>query len=141
MTGAESGGALGMTVTEGPRGPAVPAHVHERTYEAIYCLDGRLLMTVEGEEHLLTRGDFVGVPAGAEHTYAMDAHLTRFASMYGPAGVERLHEVAGEIAEQRIFPSTPRPPTATASPTRPRPPGSTSRSRANRRRAWTSDLP
>jgi hypothetical protein len=59
---------------------------------------------MEGEEHLLTRGDFISIPAGAEHTYAMDAHLTRFTSMYGPAGVERFHEVAGEIAEQRIFP-------------------------------------
>ncbi len=26
--------------------------------------------------------------------------------MYGPAGPERLYEVAGEIAEQRIFPET-----------------------------------
>ena len=51
-----------MTVTEGPRGPAIPAHVHERTYEAIYCLDGRLRVTVDGEEHLLTRGDFVSIP-------------------------------------------------------------------------------
>ena len=104
MTGAESGDRLGMTITEGPRGPAIPAHVHERTYEAIYCLDGRLLVTVDGEEHLLTRGDFVSIPAGAEHAYATDAHLTRFASMYGPAGVERFYEVAGQIAEQRIFP-------------------------------------
>jgi quercetin dioxygenase-like cupin family protein len=104
MTGAESGGQLGMTVTEGPRGPAVPAHVHERTYEAIYCLDGRLLITLDGEDHLLTRGDFISIPAGVEHAYAMDAHLTRFASMYGPAGVERFYEVAGVIAEERIFP-------------------------------------
>jgi hypothetical protein len=34
----------------------------------------------------------------------MEAHLTRFASMYGPAGVERLHEVAGAVASERIFP-------------------------------------
>ena len=54
MTGAESGGRLGMTVTEGPRGPAIPIHVHARSYEAIYCLDGRLRVTVDGEEHLLT---------------------------------------------------------------------------------------
>jgi quercetin dioxygenase-like cupin family protein len=104
MTGAESGGKLGMTVTEGPTGPAIPTHAHERTYEAIYCLDGRLRVTVAGDEHLLTRGDFISIPAGAEHTYAMEAHLTRFASMYGPAGVERFHELAGEVAEQRIFP-------------------------------------
>jgi quercetin 2,3-dioxygenase len=78
--------------------------VHERTYEAIYCLDGRLRVTVDGEDHLLTRGDFISIPAGHDHTYAMEAHLTRFASMYGPAGVERFHEVAGEVAQERIFP-------------------------------------
>jgi quercetin 2,3-dioxygenase len=109
MSGSESGGALGMTVTEGPRGRAVPVHAHERTYEGFYCLDGRLRVTVEGEEHLLTRGDFMSIPAGAEHTYAMEGHLTRFASVYGPAGLERLHEVAGEVAEHRVFPEEPGP--------------------------------
>jgi len=104
MTGAESGGQLGMTVTEGPRGPATPAHVHQSTYEAIYCLDGRLRFTVDGEQHLLTRGDFLSIPAGCEHSYAMEGHLTRFASMYGPAGVERFYELAGDVAEQQIFP-------------------------------------
>ena len=104
MTGAESDGKLGMAVTEGPRGAALPTHVHERTYEAIYCLEGRLRVNAEGEEHVLTRGDFMSIPAGVEHTYAMEAHLTRFATIYGPAGLERLHEIAGAVAEQPIFP-------------------------------------
>jgi quercetin dioxygenase-like cupin family protein len=104
MTGAESRGRLGMTVTEGPKGPAIPAHVHNKSYEAIYVLEGRLRVIADGEEHVLIRGEFMSIPAGTEHSYSMDAHLTRFASMYGPAGVERFHELAGEIAEQRIFP-------------------------------------
>jgi quercetin dioxygenase-like cupin family protein len=103
MTGAESGGLLGMTATEGPRG-AVPAHVHEKTCEAIYCLDGRLRVTADGEEHLLTRGDFVNLPAGVEHALALDSHLTRWVTMYGPAGPERFYELAGEVCEERIFP-------------------------------------
>ena len=106
LTGAESGGALGMTVTEGPKGSAVPAHAHAGTYEAIYVLDGRLRVAADGEEHLLTRGDFMSIPAGIEHALSFDAHLTRFATMYGPAGVERFYELAGEVAEQRIFPET-----------------------------------
>src|SRR5262249_56408597 len=81
-----------------------PMHVHEKTYEAIYCLDGRLRVSADGEEHLLTRGDFLSIPAGVEHTYAMEGHLTRFATMYGPAGLERFHEVAGAVASERIFP-------------------------------------
>ena len=104
LTGAESGRELGMTVTEGPKGAALPSHVHARTHEAIYCLEGRLRVSADGEEHILTRGDFVSIPAGVEHTYAMEAHLTRFASMFGPAGPERLHEIAGQVAEQRVFP-------------------------------------
>lgn len=104
MTGAESGGALGMTVTEGPRGPFTPAHVHARTHEGIYVLDGRLRIAVGGEEYVLGRGDFVSVPAGVEHAYAMEGHLTRFVSMVAPAGIERFFEVAGRISEHRIFP-------------------------------------
>jgi quercetin 2,3-dioxygenase len=104
LTGAGSDGALGMTVTEGPRGSVVPAHAHVRTYEGIYVVDGRLKVTADGEEHVLTRGDFMSLPVGVPHELACEAHLTRFATMYGPAGPERLYEIAGEAAEQRIFP-------------------------------------
>jgi quercetin dioxygenase-like cupin family protein len=110
LTGAESNGQLGMTVTEGPRSEPIPAHRHARTYEGVYCLEGRMRVNVEGEEFLLTRGDFVSVPAGAAHSYALDGHLTRFLTMYGPAGPERLHELAGAVAEQRIFPEAAEPP-------------------------------
>jgi quercetin 2,3-dioxygenase len=106
LTGAESSGALGMTVTEGPRASAVPPHSHASTYEGIYVLDGRLKMTADGEEHVLIRGDFMSLPVGVEHAVVCDAHLTRFVTMYGPAGPERLYEIAGKVAEQRIFPET-----------------------------------
>jgi quercetin dioxygenase-like cupin family protein len=105
MTGAETGGRLAMTVTEGPRGPATPAHVHRSTHEGIYCLDGRMRVWLGGEEHELIRGDFVNVPAGVDHSHRFDADLTRFASMVAPAGIERLYELAGTVAEQRIFPA------------------------------------
>ncbi len=104
LTGAESNGALGMTVTEGPKGTAVPAHAHARTYEAIYVLEGRLRVSADGEEHVLIGGDFISIPSGVEHAVACDAQLTRFVSMYGPAGPERLYELVGAVAEQRIFP-------------------------------------
>ncbi len=106
MTGAESGGALGMTVTEGPRGDAQPVHVHRSTYEGVYCLEGRVRVSAGGEEWVLTRGDFASIPAGVEHTIALDGHLTRYVSMYGPAGPERLFELAGQVAEHRIFPES-----------------------------------
>src|SRR4051794_6294287 len=102
VTGAESDGTFGMTVTEGPTG-SVPAHVHEQSYEAIFCLDGRLRVTADGEDYLLTRGDFFSVPAGVEHSLSLESHLTSWATMYGPAGVERFYELAGEVCQERIF--------------------------------------
>jgi quercetin 2,3-dioxygenase len=104
MTGAESGGDLGVSLTEGPRGDALPVHLHRSTYEAVYCLEGRMRVSAGGEDHVLTRGDFVSIPAGVEHTIALEGHLTRYVTMYGPAGPERLFEVAGAPSEHRIFP-------------------------------------
>ncbi|MFZ0090923.1 MAG: quercetin 2,3-dioxygenase [Solirubrobacteraceae bacterium] len=109
LTGAESNGALGITVTEGPRATGTPAHAHEHTHEAIFCLEGRLRLRADGEEHVLTRGDFFSVPAGVEHACTLEGHLTRFLTMHGPAGPERLHELAGVVSEQRIFPAAPTP--------------------------------
>jgi hypothetical protein len=48
----------------------------------------------------------MSVPMGVSHDLVCEAHLTRFVTMYGPAGPERLYEIAGEAAEQRIFPET-----------------------------------
>jgi quercetin dioxygenase-like cupin family protein len=104
MTGAESDGSLGMSLTEGPRGEPFPSHLHRTTYEGVYVLDGRVRLTLGEDEHLLTRGDFASIPAGVQHTIALESHLTRYVSMYGPAGPERMAELAGEVSEQRIFP-------------------------------------
>lgn len=110
LTGAQSSGRMAMTVTEGARGPGFPSHVHEHTYEGIFCLDGRMRVTTAGEVHELIRGDFVNIPAGVEHDYALDANFTRFATITAPAGTELLYELAGEPAEQRIFPPQADPP-------------------------------
>jgi quercetin dioxygenase-like cupin family protein len=107
MRGAETGDAVSMTVTEGAAPASMPSHAHARTHEAIYCLDGRLRVTAAGQAHVLTRGDFMSIPAGTKHSYALEAYFTRFATMYAPAGIERFFELAGELTEQAIFAEAP----------------------------------
>ena len=69
MTGAESVAQLGMTVTEGPHGLRGPgARPRADLRGDLLPRRGVLRVTVDGEEHLLTRGDFVSIPAGVEHT-------------------------------------------------------------------------
>lgn len=107
LTASQSDGNLGMAVVEGTAGSAVPAHRHETTAEAIYCLDGLMRVRVDGEEHLLARGDFVNVPPQTDHAISFERAGTSYATMCAPAGLERFHELAGTAAPQRIYPPAP----------------------------------
>lgn len=105
VSGAESKGTVGMTVTEGPRGAGTPPHRHATTYEGIYCLDGRIRVRLgDGERELIGR-DYVSIPPGTVHGHEVVSDFARFITLHGPAGPERLHELAGEASEHRIFPA------------------------------------
>lgn len=104
-TGEESNGELGMAIIEGPKGASVPPHRHAKTAETIFCLDGILHLTLDGTGFDLFPGDFANIPAGCVHSYTMQANVTRFCSMNGPAGIEALFERAGVEWEPTIFPA------------------------------------
>ena len=109
VTGAETDGQLGMAVVEGPAGSQIPFHRHERTAEELFCLAGLLRVELDGQSHLLAPGDFANVPAGVEHRITFERHLTGLATMNAPAGIERFHELAGAVAQERIFAATAEP--------------------------------
>src|SRR3954447_5692667 len=70
LLGAEqSAGQVTMTTVELAKGPGLPTHVHEHGYEALMVVEGRLSVTLDGAEHVLTRGDTASIPAGTEHSY------------------------------------------------------------------------
>src|SRR3954452_21326611 len=82
LVGAEqSNGTTAMTTVELAKGPGLPAHVHERTYEALMVLEGRLRVVLDGAEHLLTRGDTASIPPRVEHAYAGEGHYTKVLTM------------------------------------------------------------
>ena len=103
MRAQETGGSMGMAIVEGPRGAAVPEHTHAATMEGVYCLGGLMTVTLAGEEHLLAQGDYANIPPGVPHSVRFERNLSRYATLNAPAGIERLHELAGVAAEQRIF--------------------------------------
>ena len=88
-------------------------------------LEGRLRVTLDGEEHVLTRGDTASIPAGTEHAYSGDGHYTKVLTMSTPGGLERLIATAGAATEEHIFGAEParststrcaRPPPSSTSP-------------------------
>src|SRR4051794_35554908 len=87
------------------KGPGVPAHLHESTYESLMVLEGRLRVTLDGEEHVLGRGDTASIPAGTEHAYAGEGHYTKLLTMSTPGGLERLIATAGRPTDEHVFAS------------------------------------
>ena len=96
-----------MTTIEMPKGPGLPAHVHEQTYESLMVLEGRLRVVLDGDEHVLTRGDTASIPAGTVHCYAGDGHYTKVLTMSAPGGLEALIARAGQPTDEHIFSATP----------------------------------
>lgn len=98
----QTGGKVTMTTVEMAKGPGLPAHVHERTYESLLVLEGRLALTLDGAEHVLSRGDTASIPAGTEHAYRGDGHYTKVLTMSAPGGLERLIATAGEATGEHV---------------------------------------
>jgi quercetin 2,3-dioxygenase len=78
---AESRGELTMLSVEGSAGSGDPEHVHDSEHEALFVLDGRVSVSLDGEQHVLTPGDCASIPAGTPHTYAFEGRVNRVIAM------------------------------------------------------------
>jgi quercetin 2,3-dioxygenase len=101
---AQTDGKITMTTIESGKSSRFPAHAHERTTEGLYVMDGRLRVWLDGEEHLLTGGDYASIPPGTEHAWASEAHYTKFVAQSTPGGLEALFASAGEETPHHMFP-------------------------------------
>ena len=75
------GSSIEIFDTSGPAGSGPPPHSHP--WEEIHVvLEGELEVTVDGETHVLTKGNVAHVPAGTEHAYRnlTDAHFLTIVS-------------------------------------------------------------
>jgi quercetin 2,3-dioxygenase len=103
ITGAETAGQLDMFTLQLPRGAGVPAHVHERTTEGLYVLEGALRVWLDGSEHVLSQGDYASIPAGTEHRWEGAAFFTKAIAMSTPGGLAGLLGRIGEPTELHMF--------------------------------------
>lgn len=79
----------------GGKGDQFPLHLHKSTHEAILVLDGKLRLTLNGENHLLLPGDFANIPAGTTHCYQMESHRTRFVSYTMGGNLSAIYSTIG----------------------------------------------
>jgi quercetin 2,3-dioxygenase len=102
-TAAETGGQLNMFTLELPRGAGVPGHVHERTTEGLYILEGSLRVWLDDQEHVLQQGDYASIPPGASHRWEGAAFFTKAVQMSTPGGLEALLPRLAEPTELHMF--------------------------------------
>jgi quercetin dioxygenase-like cupin family protein len=97
LTAAETKGVVDMRLIEGGRGAAMPALSHADTHQFFYIVAGSVTVTLDGEEHLLSGGDSVNIPAGTLYETAVKSGSARWiassaggngAALWDSAGVE-----------------------------------------------------
>jgi len=83
-----SGGVFIALLTEGPIGPAIPRHRHEKVTELFHCLNGEMEMFAGDGFIGLTPGDFLHVPPTTPHSFQLKKHDTRFLGFITPGEFE-----------------------------------------------------
>lgn len=81
-----TGGALTVLDQLMPRRSGPPPHVHPRLHEYFYLLDGQIRFQLRNEIKTASQGDFVSIPAGTVHGFAVASETSRVLNVYTPGG-------------------------------------------------------
>jgi quercetin dioxygenase-like cupin family protein len=88
-SGSEVGGGFAMVETLLHPVAAAPAHVHHETDEALYVIEGQMVLEVQGERLAAEPGSFASLPRGIPHRYLpQEPGPVRVLWFLSPAGFE-----------------------------------------------------
>lgn len=96
-------GAYFAMSTVGAVSPFIPRHFHRLHTENFFCLQGRVLMNVNGEQIALTGGDFVHAPAGTIHSFAFDSQNTHMLGLLTTGVFEKFFEYMGTPTDSYVW--------------------------------------
>lgn len=83
--------------------PYIIRHFHRLHTENFLCLSGRVWLWVNGEEVLLTEGDFLHAPAGTVHSFAIAGHNTRMLGFLTTGVFEPFFDVTSVHTDDRVY--------------------------------------
>lgn len=95
-TGEETGGSLLIIEDQVVRGKTTPLHSHPNFEEAIYVLDGELLVHADGEEHTVGTGGLFVAPRGLPHAFLVTSETAHLLGALTPASGEEFYRAASE---------------------------------------------
>jgi quercetin dioxygenase-like cupin family protein len=95
-TSAETGGAFILLEDRMVRGKRTPFHLHPNEDEAIYVLEGELLVHIEGEDHRVGPGGLFFAPRGVPHAFMVTSATAHVLAWQTPGTGESFYRDAGE---------------------------------------------
>lgn len=106
-TAAETGGSLFMFEDTMAQGKTTPLHLHPEEEEAIYVLEGELLVHVQGKDHQVRAGGLVVAPRGVPHAFLVTSQVARVLAILAPGRAEAFYRGASEPVTSETAPSGP----------------------------------
>lgn len=104
-TGTQTNGRVTVAEFVNPPGFAPPVHRHQAEDEMFYVISGTARFLCAGQELKAGPGDFVLLPVGVPHSFAVGAdEPLRALQITTPAGFEAFAAEAGRPARQRRLP-------------------------------------
>ena len=93
---AETGGSATILEDRMVRGKTTPLHQHPTFEEAIYVLEGEILVHADGEEHRVGAGGIAVAPRGAAHAFLVTSETAHILAVLTPGVGEPFYRDASE---------------------------------------------
>lgn len=106
-TSEETDGAFLLFEDLMAQGKTTPLHVHADEDEALYVLDGEILVHIDGEEHSIGAHGFAVAPRGVPHAFLVTSETARVLTLQTPGSAESFYRGASDPAGSETNPSGP----------------------------------
>jgi quercetin dioxygenase-like cupin family protein len=82
------------------RGKLTPMHLHAEVDEALYVIEGEILLNVEGEEHVVGAGGFTFAPRGCAHAFVVTSEHARILCIQTPGSGQAFYRNLSQPATE-----------------------------------------
>lgn len=80
------------------RGKVTPMHFHADVDEALYVIEGEIVLNVEGTEHVVGAGGFTFAPRGCAHAFIVTSEQARLLCIQTPGSGQAFYRNASQPA-------------------------------------------
>lgn len=106
-TAEETGGAFLLFEDHMPRGKTTPLHVHANEDEALYVLDGEIVVHINGQNHPVGPRGIAVAPRGVPHAFLVTSPTARVLCLQTPGSAEAFYRGASEPSVADTDPAGP----------------------------------